>query len=130
MQTGRRSPAQEFKTTAFKIESQFPLPVASLHNVLDPPSPERVKFFHQRGISPGTQSAYPVLGASPEVSPMTPRLFDSLVGALIRIGLLLALVIMLMAENARSRFVWDTFMKNREAQRGMQLAGFKPYKAS
>jgi hypothetical protein len=40
--------------------------------------------------------------ASPEVSPMTPRLFDSLVGALIRIGLLLALVIMLMAENAQA----------------------------
>jgi hypothetical protein len=33
---------------------------------------------------------------------MTPRLFDSLVGALIRIGLLLALVIMLMAENAQA----------------------------
>jgi len=33
---------------------------------------------------------------------------------------------MLMAENARSGFVWDTFMKNPEAQRGMQRAGFVP----
>ncbi len=33
---------------------------------------------------------------------------------------------MLMAENARTGFVWSTFMKNPEAQRGMQLAGFKP----
>jgi len=36
---------------------------------------------------------------------------------------------MLMAENARSGFVWDTFMKNPEAQRGMETAGFKPYQA-
>jgi hypothetical protein len=36
-------------------------------------------------------------------------------------------ITMLMAENARSRFVWDTFMKNPEAQRGMEIAGFKPY---
>jgi len=31
----------------------------------------------------------------------------------------------LMAENARSGFVWDVFMKNPEAIRGMQRAGFK-----
>jgi len=31
-----------------------------------------------------------------------------------------------MAENARTSFVWDTFMKNPEAKRGMQRAGFKP----
>jgi hypothetical protein len=36
-------------------------------------------------------------------------------------------ITMLMAENARTGFVWDTFMKNPEAQRGMQIAGFKPY---
>jgi hypothetical protein len=36
-------------------------------------------------------------------------------------------ITMLMAENARSGFVWDTFMKNPEAQRGMANAGFKPY---
>jgi hypothetical protein len=35
---------------------------------------------------------------------------------------------MVMAENARTAFVWDTFMKNPEAQRGMDRAGFKPYK--
>jgi hypothetical protein len=36
-------------------------------------------------------------------------------------------VTMLMAENARTAFVWDTFMKNPEAQRGMAAAGFKDY---
>jgi hypothetical protein len=36
-------------------------------------------------------------------------------------------ITMLMAENARTGFVWDTFMKNPEAQRGMANAGFKPY---
>jgi hypothetical protein len=39
-------------------------------------------------------------------------------------------ITMLMAENARTGFVWDTFMKNAEAQRGMEIAGFKPYKSS
>lgn len=38
-------------------------------------------------------------------------------------------ITMLMAENARSGFIWDTFMKNPEAQRGMENAGFKPYDA-
>lgn len=33
---------------------------------------------------------------------------------------------LLMAENLRSNFVWDTFMKNPEVRNGMQLAGFKP----
>ena len=36
-------------------------------------------------------------------------------------------ITMLMAENARSGFVWKTFMKNPEAQRGMDRAGFKAY---
>ncbi|MGO9405409.1 MAG: glucoamylase family protein [Terriglobales bacterium] len=34
-------------------------------------------------------------------------------------------ITMLMAENARSGFVWDTFMKNEDAQRGMERAGFR-----
>jgi hypothetical protein len=34
---------------------------------------------------------------------------------------------MVMAENARTGFVWDTFMKNPETRRGMERAGFKPY---
>jgi hypothetical protein len=38
-------------------------------------------------------------------------------------------VTMLMAENLRTGFVWETFMKNPEAQRGMQRAGFMSYKA-
>jgi hypothetical protein len=36
-------------------------------------------------------------------------------------------ITLLMAENARSGFVWETFMKNPEAQRGMANAGFKSY---
>jgi hypothetical protein len=36
-------------------------------------------------------------------------------------------ITMLMAENARSGFVWKTFMKNPEARRGMKRAGFSPY---
>jgi hypothetical protein len=34
---------------------------------------------------------------------------------------------MLMAENLRTGFVWETFMKNVEAQKGMANAGFKSY---
>lgn len=33
---------------------------------------------------------------------------------------------LLMAENLRSNFVWDTFMRNPEVRNGMRLAGFKP----
>ena len=36
-------------------------------------------------------------------------------------------VTMLMAENARTGFVWDTFMKSPEARRGMARAGFNIY---
>jgi hypothetical protein len=36
-------------------------------------------------------------------------------------------ITMVMVENARTGFVWDTFMKNAEAQRGMERAGFKFY---
>jgi len=39
-------------------------------------------------------------------------------------------ITMVMAENARTGFVWETFMKNPEAQRGMELAGFKDDAAS
>ena len=35
-------------------------------------------------------------------------------------------ITMLMAENARSQFVWNTFMRNPEAQNAMELAGFLP----
>ena len=38
-------------------------------------------------------------------------------------------ITLLMAENARSGFVWDTFMKNLEAKRGMERAGFVAYPA-
>lgn len=36
-------------------------------------------------------------------------------------------ITMLMAENARTGFVWNTFMKSPEARRGMERAGFQPY---
>jgi hypothetical protein len=36
-------------------------------------------------------------------------------------------ITILMAENARTGFVWDMFMKNPESRRGMDRAGFKPY---
>ena len=35
-------------------------------------------------------------------------------------------ITMLMAENHRSGFVWETFMKNREAQTAMEKVGFRP----
>ena len=35
-------------------------------------------------------------------------------------------ITMMMAENLRTGFVWNTFMKNPEAQRGLDRAGFKP----
>jgi hypothetical protein len=38
-------------------------------------------------------------------------------------------ITMLMAENLRTGFVWNTFMKNREAERGFQRAGFESYPA-
>jgi hypothetical protein len=34
-------------------------------------------------------------------------------------------ITMIMAENLRTGFVWNTFMKNREAQKGLERAGFK-----
>jgi hypothetical protein len=35
-------------------------------------------------------------------------------------------ITVVMAENARTGFVWETFMKNPEARRGMERAGFQP----
>jgi hypothetical protein len=37
-------------------------------------------------------------------------------------------ITMVMAENARTGFVWQTFMKNPEARRSMERAGLKTYK--
>jgi hypothetical protein len=39
-------------------------------------------------------------------------------------------ITMLMAENLRTGFVWDSFMKNLEPSRGMQRAGFHQYAAN
>lgn len=38
-------------------------------------------------------------------------------------------ITMVMAENHRTGFVWETFMKNPEATAAMKKVGFKPYKA-
>jgi len=38
-------------------------------------------------------------------------------------------ITMLMAENKRTGFVWDTFMKNKEAQSAMEKAGFRSTRA-
>ena len=38
-------------------------------------------------------------------------------------------ITLVMVENARTGFVWDTFMKNPEAQRGMMRAGFQSFPA-
>jgi hypothetical protein len=35
-------------------------------------------------------------------------------------------ITILMAENARTGLVWEIFMRNKEVQRGMELAGFQP----
>ena len=39
-------------------------------------------------------------------------------------------ITLLMAENLRTNFVWKTFMRNAEATRGMERAGFHPYTPS
>ena len=39
-------------------------------------------------------------------------------------------IMMLMAENARTQFVWRTFMKNPEARLAMERAGFRPTAAA
>ena len=39
-------------------------------------------------------------------------------------------ITLLMAENLRTGYVWEIFMKNPEARRGMDRAGFKTYNAS
>jgi hypothetical protein len=36
-------------------------------------------------------------------------------------------ITMVMAENSRTGFIWETFMKNPEALRGMARAGFSPH---
>jgi hypothetical protein len=36
-------------------------------------------------------------------------------------------ITLVMSENVRTGFLWKTFMKNSEVQRGMQRAGFTPY---
>jgi hypothetical protein len=39
-------------------------------------------------------------------------------------------IMMVMAENYRNGFIWENFMKNREAQRSMKLVGFQPTTAA
>jgi len=38
-------------------------------------------------------------------------------------------ITMVMVKNAHAGFIWNTFMKNPEAQRGMMRAGFQSFPA-
>jgi hypothetical protein len=78
----------------------------------------RVLHYIQYRYGAGTWSRYGYVDA---FNPLTNWYDSDIVG--IDSG-----ISMVMAENARTAFVWDTFMKNPEAQRGMERAGFKPYK--
>jgi hypothetical protein len=77
----------------------------------------RVLRTIQYRYSAGTWSRYGFVDA---FNPLTNWYDSDLIG--IDTG-----ITMVMAENARTGWVWDAFMKNPEAQRGMERAGFKPY---
>ncbi|HSS95944.1 MAG TPA: glucoamylase family protein [Terriglobales bacterium] len=64
--------------------------------------------------------AYTKYGFVNAFNPLTKWYDDDVIG--IDTGITL-----LMAENVRSGFVWNTFMKSEEAQRGMSRAGLKKY---
>jgi hypothetical protein len=59
------------------------------------------------------------------VDTIEPRFRSAPVDALIAID---TGITMLMAENLRAGFVWKTFMKSPEAQRGLLRANFTSYK--
>jgi hypothetical protein len=73
-----------------------------------------------RGIRSRYEAAWSNYGFVNAFNPLKGWYDDSVIG--IDTG-----ITMLMAENVRSGFVWKTFMKTREAQRGMERAGFKVY---
>jgi len=64
--------------------------------------------------------AYTKYGFVNAFNPLTKWYDDDVIG--IDTGITL-----LMAENVRSGFVWNMFMRSEEAQRGMARAGFKKY---
>jgi hypothetical protein len=70
----------------------------------------------------GQKGAWSRYGFVDAFNPLTGWYDSDVVG--INVGITL-----LMAENLRTGFVWETFMKNAEAQKGMDRAGFKPYEA-
>jgi hypothetical protein len=77
----------------------------------------RVLKYIRQHYSAGAWSKYGFVNA---FNPLT-KWFDSDVIA-IDTG-----ITMLMAENLRTGFVWETFMKNPEARRGLDRAGFSPF---
>lgn len=94
------------------------VPCASAGSLPFLPQPAmRVLRNIQFRYGPGTWSRYGFVDA---FNPLTNWYDSDIVGIDTGISLV-------MAENARSGFVWNTFMKNPEAIRGMQRAGFKNY---
>ena len=81
------------------------------------PQPTMQVLLNVRDHYPAAWSRYGLVNA---FNPLNNWYDDQVVG--IDTG-----ITMVMAENARTGFVWDTFMKNLEAKRGMDRAGFKPY---
>ena len=83
---------------------------------------DRFRFFHRRRCACFERSkiiwerAWSRYGFVDAFNPLTNWYDTDVVG--IDTG-----ITMLMAENARTGFVWDTFMKNPEARRGMQRPG-------
>jgi hypothetical protein len=73
-----------------------------------------------RNVKKNYPAAYGRYGFVNAFNPLTKWYDNSFVG--IDTG-----ITMLMAENARTGFVWDTFMKSPEARRGMARAGFRNY---
>ncbi len=94
------------------------VPCASAGSLpFQPKAVMRVLRTIDRLYSVGTRSRYGFVDA---FNPLTNWYDSDVIG--IDTG-----ITMVMAENARTGFVWDTFMKCPEAQRGMERAGFKTY---
>ena len=71
----------------------------------------------------GKQGAWGLYGFVDAFNPLTGWYNPDVIG--IDVG-----ITMVMAENQRSGFVWDTFMKNPNAQSAMQKVGFRSNSSS
>ena len=80
-------------------------------------------FPRGAGVTPHTSNAAPIHsmtnGFTDAFNPLTNWYNPDVLGIDLGITMLMA------AENQRTGFVWKTFMKNKEAQRGMEKAGFQ-----